>query len=330
MITYMIRRTLYAIPILIGVNLIVFFLFFIVNSPDQMARRILGEKNITQEDVNNWKKQNNYHLPLWFNAEASGTASLTETTFFQKSVKLFFFDFGTSDANNIDITSQISQRMWASLAIALPTFLVGVLVNITVSMIVAYYRATYVDFWGTILAVILMSVSTLFYIIGGQWVFGKILRLFPISGYDSGVDMLKFVILPVVIGIIGGVGGGIRFYRTIFLEEVNRDYVRTARAKGLSEAVILFKHALKNAMIPILTNVVLVIPLLFMGSLVMEAFFAIPGLGSFTIEAIHAQDFAIVRSMVYLSSVLYIIGLLLTDISYTLVDPRVRLGASAS
>ena len=330
MITYIVRRTLYAIPILIGVNLIVFFLFFIVNSPDQMARRILGEKNITQEDVDNWKKQNGYHLPLWFNAEASGTASFTETIFFEKSVKLFFFDFGTSDANNIDITSQISQRMWASLAIALPTFLVGVLVNITVSMIVAYYRATYVDFWGTIIAVILMSVSTLFYIIGGQWLFGKVLRLFPISGYDSGVDMLKFVILPVVIGIIGGVGGGIRFYRTIFLEEVNRDYVRTARAKGLSEAVILFKHALKNAMIPILTNVVLVIPLLFMGSLVMEAFFAIPGLGSFTIEAIHAQDFAIVRSMVYLSSVLYIIGLLLTDISYTLVDPRVRLGAAAS
>lgn len=330
MISYIVRRTLYAIPILIGVNLIVFFLFFIVNSPDQMARRILGEKNITQEDVDNWKKQNGYHLPLWFNPEASGTASFTETIFFEKSVKLFFFDFGTSDANNIDITSQISQRMWASLAIALPTFLVGVLVNITVSMIVAYYRATYVDFWGTIIAVILMSVSTLFYIIGGQWVFGKILRLFPISGYDSGVDMLKFVILPVVIGIIGGVGGGIRFYRTIFLEEVNRDYVRTARAKGLSEAVILFKHALKNAMIPILTNVVLVIPLLFMGSLVMEAFFAIPGLGSFTIEAIHAQDFAIVRSMVYLSSVLYIIGLLLTDISYTLVDPRVRLGAAAS
>ena len=192
-------------------------------------------------------------------------------------MKLFFFDFGTSDANNIDITSQIYQRMWASLAIALPTFLIGVLVNITVSMGVAYYRATYVDFWGTIVAVILMSVSTLFYIIGGQWVFGKILRLFPISGYDTGVDLWKFVILPVVIGIIGGVGAGIRFYRTIFLEEVNREYVRTARAKGLSEAVVLFKHTLKNAMIPILTNVVLVIPLLFMGSLVMEAFFAIPG-----------------------------------------------------
>ena len=193
-------------------------------------------------------------------------------------------------------------------------------------MIVAYYRATYVDFWSTIVAVMVMSISQLFYIIGGQWLFGKMLRLSPISGYDSGVDMLKFVILPVVIGIISGIGGGIRFYRTIFLEEVNRDYVRTARAKGVSEASVLFKHALKNAMIPILTNVVLAIPLLFMGSLVMEAFFAIPGLGSFTIEAIQAQDFAIVRSMVYLASVLYIVGLLLTDISYTLVDPRIRFG----
>lgn len=324
MLAYIIRRILYAIPILIGVNIIVFVLFFVVNSPDSMARSILGEKNITQEDVDNWKRKNGYHLPLFFNTEATGTAIVTQTVFFQKSAKLFVFDFGVSDTNNIDITSQIGERMWASLTIAVPTFLLGLLVNITISMIVAYYRATYVDFWGTILAVIIMSVSQLFYIIGGQWLFGRVFRLFPISGYDSGVELLKFVILPVVIGIISGIGGGIRFYRTIFLEEVNRDYVRTARAKGLSEGIVLFKHALKNAMIPILTNVVLAIPLLFMGSLVMEAFFAIPGLGSFTIEAIQAQDFAIVRSMVYLGSVLYIVGLLMTDISYTLVDPRIR------
>ncbi len=324
MLTYIIRRTLYAIPILIGVNILVFLLFFVVNSPDQMARKILGEKNITQEDVDNWKKQNGYHLPLWFNTSASGSKQFTETIFFQKSIKLFVFDFGTSDRNNIDITLQISQRMWASFAIALPTFLLGLSVNITFSMIVAYYRATYVDFWGTILAVILMSVSALFYIIGGQWVFGKILRLFPISGYDAGPNMFKFVALPVVIGIISGIGAGVRFYRTIFLEEVNQDYVRTARAKGLNERIILFKHALKNAMIPILTGVVSTIPYLFLGSLLIEAFFAIPGLGSFIIEAIQAQDFAIVRSMVYLGSVLYIISLLLTDISYTLVDPRVR------
>ena len=324
MLTYIIRRTLYAIPILIGVNLIVFLLFFVVNSPDQMARTILGDKNITQADVDNWKKQNGYHLPLWFNIEESGKERFTETIFFQKSIKLFLFDFGTSDRNNIDITSQITERMWASFAITLPAFLLGLLVNISVSMIVAYYRATYIDFWGTIVAVIIMSISALFYIIGGQWIFGKLLRLFPISGYDTGINMFKFVTLPVVIGVISGIGMGVRFYRTIFLEEVNRDYVRTARSKGLSESVILFKHALKNAMIPILTNVVLAIPSLFVGSLVMEAFFAIPGLGSFTIEAIQAQDFAIVRSMVYLGSVLFIVSLLLTDISYTLVDPRVR------
>ena len=234
MLSYIIRRTLYAIPILIGVNVIIFFLFFVVNSPDQMARQILGEKNITQEDVDNWKKKNGYHLPLWLNVAASGSERFTETVFFQKSIKLFLFDFGTSDTNNIDISSQILQRMWASLAITVPAFLLGLLVNITVAMTVAYYRATYVDFWGTIVAVIIMSISALFYIIGGQWIFGKILRLFPISGYDTGLNMFKFefVALPVVIGIISGIGMGVRFYRTIFLEEVNRDYVRTARAKG--------------------------------------------------------------------------------------------------
>jgi peptide/nickel transport system permease protein len=324
-LTYIIRRTLYAVPILIGVNLITFALFFVVNSPDQMARKIVGEKNVTQVDVDNWKRNHDYHLPLFFNTAESGFAVITQTIFFKKSVRLFIFDFGKSDRNNIDIGHEIFHRMPASLAIAVPAFIIGLLVNITFSMIIAYYRATYVDFWGTIVCVIMMSISALFYIIGGQWLFGKVLRIFPISGYDTGGNMLKFVFLPVVIGVVSGIGVGVRFYRTIFLEEVNQDYVRTARAKGLSEGVVLFKHALKNAMIPILTSVVMAIPFLFMGSLVMEAFFAIPGLGSFTIDAINAQDFAIVRSMVYLGSVLYIIGLLLTDISYTLVDPRIRL-----
>ncbi|MCK5235533.1 MAG: ABC transporter permease, partial [Deltaproteobacteria bacterium] len=165
----------------------------------------------------------------------------------------------------------------------------------------------------------------LFYIIGGQFLFGKFLKLLPISGFDTGVHSIKFVILPVIIGVIAGAGSSTRFYRTVFLEELGRDYVRTARAKGLTQRAILFKHVLKNAMIPILTSVVTTIPFLFYGSLIMESFFAIPGLGSFTIDAINSQDFSIVRSMVYLGSVLYIIGLILTDISYTLFDPRVRL-----
>jgi peptide/nickel transport system permease protein len=325
MIAYIIRRCLYAIPIIIGVNLITFALFFVVNPPDNMARRILGEKNITQEDVEKWKRDHGYYLPLLINTKESGLSIFTQTIFFQKSASLLVFDFGRSDRNNIDIGREIRRRMWASLAIAVPALIIGLLVDITLSMTVAYYRATYLDIWGVVVCVFMMSISMLFYIIGGQWLFGRMLRLFPISGYDTGGNMLKFVFLPVVIGVVGGIGSSIRFYRTIFLEEINKDYIRTARAKGLSEAKVLFKHGLKNAMIPILTNVVVIIPLLFMGNIVMENFFAIPGLGSFTVDAIYAQDFAIVRCMVYLFSILYILGLLLTDISYTIVDPRIRL-----
>ena len=215
--------------------------------------------------------------------------------------------------------------MWPSLAIALPVLFVGLLVNITFAMLIAFFRGTYLDFWGVVVCVIMMSISGLFYIIGGQYLIGKLFHLVPISGYDTGVDSIKFLVLPVIIGVIGGIGAGTRWYRTLFLEEINRDYVRTARAKGLSEQLVLFRHVLKNAMIPILTGVVVVLPLLFLGSLITESFFGIPGLGSYTIDAINRQDFAIVRSMVFLGSVLYIIGLLLTDISYTLVDPRVRL-----
>jgi len=188
----------------------------------------------------------------------------------------------------------------------------------------AFFRATYIDFWGVVLCVIMMSISGLFYIIGGQYLISKLWNLVPISGYATDFDALKFLALPVVVGVIGGIGSGARWYRTIFLEEVGKDYVRTARAKGLSEVVVFFRHVLRNAMIPILTGAVVAIPLLFMGSLVAESFFGIPGLGSYTIEAIQAQDFAVVRSMVFIGSVLYILGLLLTDISYTLVDPRVR------
>jgi len=170
-----------------------------------------------------------------------------------------------------------------------------------------------------------MSISSLFYIIWGQVVIGKLLHLAPISGYDVGLNSIKFIVLPIIIGLIGGIGSSTRWYRTIFLEEMNKDYVRTARAKGLSERVVLYRHVLRNGMIPILTGVVVILPLLFMGSLITESFFSIPGLGSYTIDAISSQDFAIVRSMVFLGSVLYIIGLLMTDISYTLVDPRIRL-----
>ena len=324
MIAYIIRRFIYAIPIVAGVNIIIFFLFFYVNSPDDMAIKILGEKNITQEAIERWKKEHNYHLPLFINTEERGLAQVYQTIFYQKSIGLLWFNFGKSDRNNIDISYQISRRIKPSLLLALPTFLLGILAEITFAMMLAYFRKTYIDYGGVILCVIMMSISALFYIIGGQYLFGKLFKLVPISGYDTGLHALKFAILPVLIGVLASIGGSTRFDRTIFLEEITKDYVRTARSKGLPEEIVLFKHCLKNALIPILTTVVMTIPFLFMGSLLMESFFAIPGLGSFTIDAIQAQDFAIVRSMVYLGSILYICGLILTDISYTLVDPRIR------
>jgi len=324
MLAYIVRRTLYAIPILIGVNLLTFWLFFVVNSPEDMARMQLGQKRVTPEAIEKWKEERGYDKPLLFNAKAEGMGVLVKTIFFEKSVRLFVFDFGSADDGR-DIAYDIRQRMMPSLALAIPVFLVGLLLNITIALIIAFFRATYIDYMGVVISVMLMSISALFYIIGGQFLVSKILHLVPISGYEGGWSAIKFLILPIIIGVIGGIGSGTRWFRTIFLEEINKDYVRTARAKGLAERVVLFKHVLKNAMIPILTGVVVTIPLLFMGSLITESFFGIPGLGSYTIDAIRAQDFAIVRAMVFLGSVLYIIGLLLTDLSYTLVDPRVRL-----
>jgi peptide/nickel transport system permease protein len=324
-IAYIIRRLLYAVPILIGVNLITFALFFFVNSPDDMARIHLGVKRVTPEAIARWKEDRGYDKPLVYNSEAAGGSRVTDTIFFQHSARLFVFDFGRSDQGR-NIGHDIRTRMWPSLAIALPTFLVGVLTYITLALLLAFFRATYVDVWGVVACVILMSISALFYVIGGQYLVSKLWHLVPISGYDQGIQGLKFVILPVIVGVVGAIGGNTRLYRTFFLEEIGKDYVRTARAKGLSEARVLFGHVLRNAMIPILTGVVVVIPLLFVGSLIMESFFGIPGLGSYTIDAINSQDFAIVRAMVFLGSVLYIAGLILTDISYTLVDPRIRLG----
>jgi peptide/nickel transport system permease protein len=324
MFAYVIRRSFYAIPILIGVNLITFVLFFVVNTPDDMARMHLGMKRVTPDAIEKWKTERGYDRPLLYNKTAVGSKQLTETIFFDKSLRLFAFDFGSSDAGR-DIGHDIAQRMWPSLAIALPTFLIGLLVYISFAMLLAFFRGTYLDIGGVTLCVILMSISGLFYIIAGQYVFSKLLHLVPVSGYEPGWLAWRFVLLPVAIGVFAGIGSSSRWYRTIFLEEINRDYVRTARAKGLPELRLLFKHVLKNAMVPILTGVVVVLPTLFMGSLIMESFFGIPGLGSYTIEAIQTQDFAIVRAMVFLGSVLYILGLLLTDLSYTLVDPRIRL-----
>ena len=284
----------------------------------------LGVKRVTPAAIEQWKKEHGYDKPLFVNKQETGTATVTHTLFYQRSMKLFALDFGQADDGR-DITRDIKTRMWPSLAIALPVFLIGLLSNITVALLVIFYRGTKMEFWSVVGLVALMSISGLFYIIAGQYLIAKLWQWLPISGYGAGINALKFVLLPVIVSVAAGIGSGARWYRTIFLEEISRDYVRTARAKGLSELQVLFRHVLRNGLIPILTGAVVVLPLLFTGSLVTESFFGIPGLGSYTIDAIRSQDFAIVQAMVFLGSVLYIFGLLLTDLSYTLVDPRVRL-----
>jgi len=324
MINYIIRRIGYGMLILIGVNVFTFILFFAVNTPDDMARMNIGGKRVTQDAIEKWKVERGYNKPLLWNAQEPGTQKLTKTIFFERSMPLFALDFGASD-NGRDIGYELRKRAGPSIALAIPTFLLGIFVVIVFSLLLVFFRNTYLEFWGVALAVFLLSVSGLFYIISGQFLFSKLLKLVPISGFSGGWDLFVFLALPIIIGIISRLGGETLFYRTMFLEEIGKDYVRTARSKGLSETVVLFRHVLHNALLPILTSTVAVLPLLFLGALIMESFFGIPGLGSYTIDAINAQDFAVVRSMVFVGSVLYILGLILTDISYTLADPRIRL-----
>jgi len=323
-INYILRRIGYGVLILIGVNLFTFMLFFTVNTPDDMARMNIGGKRVTQDAIEKWKVERGYDKPLFWNAKAEGLDKLKKTIFVERSLQLFAFDFGASDSGR-DIGYELKRRVGPSIALAIPTFILGIFVVIVFSLLLVFFRNTYVEFWGVTVAVFLLSISSLFYIIVGQFFFSKLWKLVPISGFAGGADLFIFLALPVLIGIASRLGGEALFYRTMFLEEIGKDYVRTARSKGLSETVVLFRHVLRNALLPILTSTVAVLPLLFLGALIMESFFGIPGLGSYTIDAINSQDFAVVRSMVFVGSVIYILSYIVIDVAYTWADPRVRL-----
>ena len=324
MLSYILRRVLYAIPILIGVNLITFALFFVVNTPDDMARMQLGAKRVTPEAIAKWKAERGYDRPLLWNDAAAGTGRLTQTIFFEKSARLFVFDFGAAEDKR-DIATEIRARVGPSLALAIPVFLVGLAVNITFALGMAFFRATPLDFAGVVLCVAMMSISTLFYIIGGQYLASKLWHLVPISGYDSGLNAAKFLVLPVMIGVLSGVGSGSRWYRTLFLEEMGKDYVRTALAKGVGNMRVLTKHVLKNGLIAIITLTVGHLPALIMGSLLIESFFGIPGLGNQLFLAIQQSDQPVVMACVFLGALLYLFALTLTDVLYAFADPRIRL-----
>lgn len=326
MLNYVIRRLAYGLVILIGVNLITFVLFFTVNTPDDMARLSIGGKRVTPEQIEKWKAERGYNKPMLINEKEQGAAKVTNTVFWDRSVSLFLFDFGRADNDSAgDIGYQIQQRMGVSLKLTVPLFVMGLLASITFALWLVMFRGTPVDFWGVVLCVVMMSISSLFYIIVGQFLFSRMAKLAPISGYANGLDAIRFLVLPIGLMLVASLAGQARFYRTLFLEEAGKDYVRTARAKGLSEGRVMSRHVLRNAMLPIITSAGGSLPYLFMGGLVTESFFGIPGLGAYTIDAIASQDFAIVRTMVFLGAVLYILSNILVDIAYTWADPRVRM-----
>ncbi len=323
---YLVRRVLYGFLILLGVNLATFFLFFTVNTPDDMARLNIGGKHVNQEVIDKWKSERGYDKPLYLNEKKQGVERITDTMFWERSVSLFTLHFGRADSESAgDIGHEVSTRMWVSLQLALPLFILQVIASTAFALQLVMFRNTRLDFWGVVACVVMLSISSLFYIIVGQFMFSRVLKLAPISGYVNGLDVVKFLLLPIGLSLLARLGAEARLYRAMFLEESNKDYVRTARAKGLAETWVLVRHVLRNALIPIITSAGGYLPYVFLGSLVFENFFGLPGLGAYAIEAITKQDFAIVRTMVFVGAVLYIATNILIDVAYTWVDPRVRL-----
>jgi len=326
MLAYTVRRLMYGVLILLGVNFATFFLFFTVNTPDDMARLNIGGKRVTQELIDKWKTERGYDKPLYWNGAEPGAGKLTDTIFWDRSVSLFAFDFGRADGESAgNIGDEVSKRMWVSMKLAVPIFILQIICSTSFALLLVLFRNTRLDFWGVVLCVLMLSISALFYIIIGQYFFSRVLKLVPISGYADGLSVVRFLILPVVLSALSRLGTEARLYRAMLLEEAGKDYVRTARAKGLREWVVMYRHVLRNALIPIVTSAGQYLPYVFMGSLVFESFFGIPGLGAYVIEAISKQDFAIVRTMVFVGSLLYILSYIAIDIAYTWIDPRVRL-----
>jgi peptide/nickel transport system permease protein len=320
MLAYIVRRTAYGVLVVLGVLFFLFALFFLVTKPDDIARKAIGDKAMPAV-ITQWKKNHGYDRPLW-----PGPGHMKDNMLVEHYRRMLTFDFGRSDADDTVILDRIEKGAGPSLSLTFPEFVLGIVLGIGLSLFVAFFRETYIDRAMVVLSVLGMSISSLLYIIGGQWLIGKELRWFPISGFDPSWEVRsRFLALPVLIGVVVALGGTVRFYRTVFIEEIYKDYVRTARAKGAGELRIMTRHVLQNAMIPILTSVVTEIPYLIMGSLLLEASFGIPGLGSLTYDAINGNDFATLRTMVYIGSLFFVVGQILTDISYTLADPRIRL-----
>lgn len=310
MIKYVIRRVFYMIPIILGITLVTFFLFNVAGGDP--AAQAAG-KHATAEHIQQ------------FRAELGLDRSLPQQYLFFLG-QIATFDFGRSWATKQKVASMIVEGIGVSLSLTLPAFALTLVLTVSLGLITAHLRGTLFDRCVMVLCLGLMSLSSLVYILYGQYYFAYQLSIFPISGWDpSWIGRWQYLTLPIIIFVSFSLGGDILFYRTAFLDEIYQDYVRTARSKGLSTSVILFKHVLKNAMVTIITLVVLQMPFLITGSLLLESFFGIPGLGGLVFQGIQNSDFPVIKAMTVMGAVLYMIFQLLSDVLYAVVDPKIQL-----
>ncbi len=312
MITYIIRRLFYTVPIVFGVLLVTFVLFNVVGGDvtDQIAGKSASKE--VREEI---RREYGWDKPLFL---------AWDNQFFAYLKNAATFNFGRSWSDRELIIDKIKRGAGPSLSLTIPMFFGTVVISVSLALIVAFLRGSVIDVLAVLVCVAGMSMPFLSFILFGQYFLAFKWGLFPVFFWPD-LSPLRYVALPVLIGIVAGLGRNLRFYRTVMLDEMRNDYVRTAFAKGLGPGRVLFKHVLKNAMIPIITQVVLAIPFLFLGSLLLERFFGIPGLGYLMIEAIAARDFQVISAMTYIGAVLFVVFNLVTDICYSLVDPRISL-----
>jgi peptide/nickel transport system permease protein len=311
MTAYIFRRLLYTIPIVLGVLVLTFLLFTVVGG--DISRDIAG-KNASPELIKEIREVYGFDKPLFFSFDSQ---------FINHFRKALTFNFGIS-RDREPVLDKIKRGVGPSLTLTVPMFFGELLISISLALLVAFLRGTVWDIIAVFICVLGMSIPYLSFILFGQYFFAYKMGLFPVF-FDREMTMPYNVALPVLIGVVAGLGGNLRFYRTVMLDEIRNDYVRTAFAKGLSTRRVLFGHVLKNAMIPIITQVVLAIPFLFLGSLLLERFFGIPGIGYLMIDAIGSRDYSIISAMTYIGAILFVVFNLLTDICYSLADPRVSL-----
>lgn len=326
MLAYIVRRLLLTIPTVLGVLLLTFTLFSLVSNDP--ARAFSGPKASEQTiQANRVKmglaKPKFFNTDAFANAEGIGpkVAGLTDSQFFD----LALFRFPPSMRYDRPVSEILMEKAPISLAIQLPAFLIGLGIQLTLALLVASRRGSGFDTTVTSLCVASLAVPAVATYIILQWLLASKMNLFPIAGWESGFQSIQFVALPIIAAVLVSLGNGTRFYRTVIIEEVNAEYVRTARAKGVARNDVLFVHVLRNVMVPVVTNTVTALPFLIFGALLLERLFQIPGLGGLLVDAIFSQDRSVVMAVTYITALLYCAALLLSDLLYTWADPRVSL-----